>query len=100
MPPEVTHNANSRRFETRAADGALAFLNYTIERDRITFEHTFVPDQLRGKGVAANLARAALSEARQRHWKVVAHCRMSPGSSSGIPSLLIWSNRNLTRDRF
>ena len=74
MPPEVTHNANSRRFETRAADGALAFLNYTIERDRITFEHTFVPDQLRGKGVAANLARAAFSEARQRHWKVVAHC--------------------------
>jgi predicted GNAT family acetyltransferase len=70
----VTHNAKSRRFEIPAADGALAFLNYTIEGDRITFEHTFVPDQLRGKGIAANLARAALSEARQRHWKVIAHC--------------------------
>lgn len=79
MPPEVTHNANSRRFETRAADGALAFLNYTIEGDRISLEHTFVPDQLRGKGVATNLARAALSEARQRHWKVIAHCPFVAG---------------------
>lgn len=74
MAPTVNHNADTRRFETEAADGALAFLDYTIERNRITLEHTFVPDQLRGKGVAANLARAALSEARQHHWRVIAHC--------------------------
>jgi len=74
-PPDVvTHNANSRRFETRAADGSLSFLDYTIAGDRITFEHTFVPDQLRGKGIAANLTRAALTEARQRHLKVIPRC--------------------------
>ena len=32
-----------RRFEAGRPTGALAFLDYTIEGDRITFEHTFVP---------------------------------------------------------
>lgn len=78
-PPVVTHNANSRRFETRSADAPLAFLNYTIEGDLITFDHTFVPDKLRGKGIATNLARVALTEARQRHWKVIPRCSYVAG---------------------
>ena len=73
-PPVVTHNENSRRFETRSADGSLSFLDYTIAGDRITFEYTFVPDQLRRKGIAANLTRAALTEARRRHFKVIPRC--------------------------
>ncbi len=77
--PVVTHNANSRRFETRAADGSLSFLDYSIEGNRITFEHTFVPDNLRGKRVAANLARAALTEARQHHWNVISRCSYVAG---------------------
>jgi hypothetical protein len=78
-PAVVTHNANSRRFETQAADGSLAFLDYTFTGNRITFEHTFVPDNLRGKGVAANLARAALTEARQHHWNVIPRCSYVAG---------------------
>lgn len=73
-PPVVIHNENSRRFEIQSADAPLAFLNYTIAGDRITFEHTFVPDQLRGKGIAANLARVALIEARQRNFKIIPRC--------------------------
>lgn len=78
-PPVVTHNADSRRFETRSADAPLAFLNYTIAGDRIIFEHTFVPNQLRGKGIAATLARAALTEAQQSHWKVIPRCSYVAG---------------------
>lgn len=78
-PPVVTHNTNARRFEIRAAHAPLAFLNYTSAGDRITLEHTFVPDKLRGKGIAANLARAALTEARLRHWKVIPHCAYVAG---------------------
>lgn len=78
-PPVVTHNTNAWRFEIRADDAPLAFLNYTSAGDRITFEHTFVPDKLRGKGIAANLARAALTEARLRHWKVIPHCAYVAG---------------------
>lgn len=75
----VTHNANSRRFETQAADGSLSFLDYTFTGNRITFEHTFVPEPLRGRGLAATLARAALDEARQRNWKVVPRCSYVAG---------------------
>ncbi len=81
----MTHNANSRRFETQSADASLSFLNYTIEGDRITFEHTFVPDKLRGKGIAANLARVALTEARQRHWKVIPRCSYVAGFIKQYP---------------
>lgn len=72
--PRVTHNATIQRFETRAGDGPLSFLSYTFEGDCVVFDHTFVPDELRGRGIAAKLARAALEEARQRRWKVVPRC--------------------------
>lgn len=72
--PSVTHDAISRRFETCDGDDRLAFLSYTCDGDKITFEHTFVPDELRGKGIAANLVRSALEEARQRRWKIIPRC--------------------------
>ena len=37
---------------------------------RQILDHTFVPDELRGRGIAAALARKALDEARQRRWTV------------------------------
>lgn len=70
----VTHDALSRRFEVRVGDHPLAFLSYLLEGNRAVFEHTFVPTELRGKGIAANLVRTALEEARQRGWRVVPRC--------------------------
>jgi predicted GNAT family acetyltransferase len=52
----------------------LAFLSYSFNGNRVIFEHTFVPTELSGKGVAANLVRTALEEARQRGWRVVPRC--------------------------
>jgi predicted GNAT family acetyltransferase len=75
----VLHNVNLQRFESKGDDESLAFLSYTHEGDRVIFDHTFVPDSLRGKGVAATLARAALDEARQRRWKIVARCPFVAG---------------------
>ncbi len=73
-PQRVTHNATARRFETRAGDEPLSFLSYMYEGDRVVFDHTFVPEELRGRGIAAKLARAALTEARERHWRIVPRC--------------------------
>lgn len=73
-PPGMTHNENRRRFEAHIADAPVAYLSYTREGDRAVLEHTFVPNELRGRGIAAKLARAALEEARQRRWKVVPRC--------------------------
>ncbi len=75
----VTHDVISRRFEVRAGNHPLAFLSYSFDGDRVIFEHTFVPTALRGKGIAANLVRAALEEARQRRWKIVPRCSYVAG---------------------
>ena len=71
---QATHDPGRQRF-VWAADGAPpAFLSYTFAGDRVIFEHTFVPDALRGQGLAAQLVRAALTEARRVGWKVVPAC--------------------------
>ena len=73
-PPLVTHHADTRRFEIHVGDGEPAFLSYTGEGDRVVFEHTYVPDHLRGKGMGGILVRAALEAARQRQWKIIPRC--------------------------
>jgi predicted GNAT family acetyltransferase len=77
--PSVKHDATARRFEIPAGGGTLAFLNYTCDGDHLILEHTHVPDELRGKGIAADLARAALEEARQRRWSVIPRCSYVAG---------------------
>ena len=78
-PLPVVHHIRLRRFEARTGDGPSAFLSYTFEGDRVVFEHTFVPDGLRGQGVAANLVRAALAEARQQRWRIIPRCAYTAG---------------------
>jgi len=70
----VTHDLGGRQFEVRTDAGPPAFLSYTFAGDRVIFEHTFVPDERRGQGLAAQLVRAALTEARRVGWKVVPAC--------------------------
>ena len=70
----VRHNAGLRRFEMCDAGLTEAFLSYTREGDRVILDHTFVPVELRGRGLAAQLTVAALDEARQQGWKVVPQC--------------------------
>jgi predicted GNAT family acetyltransferase len=68
------HNVARQRFEAQAGDSASAFLSYRVEGERVILKHTFVPDALRGQGIAADLVRVALEEARQRRWKIVPRC--------------------------
>ena len=55
-------------------DGHLAVAEYLLEDDRMIFTHTFVPPELRGRGVAEKLVRTALEEARQEGRRVVPQC--------------------------
>ncbi|HRF73226.1 MAG TPA: phosphoenolpyruvate--protein phosphotransferase [Accumulibacter sp.] len=73
-PLPVTHNAVLQRFESQAGNSGLAFLSYLVEGDRVILNRTFVPDERRGHGLAAELVRVALDEARQRRWKIVPRC--------------------------
>jgi predicted GNAT family acetyltransferase len=69
----VRHNVAAGRYEAEV-NGHLAVAEYRWEGDRIIFTHTFVPPELRGRGIAEKLVRTALEEARQEGWRVVPQC--------------------------
>ena len=69
----VTHNEVAHRFET-SSHGQLAMCEYRFEGDRVIFTHTFVPSELRGRGIAEKLVRAALQWAAEKNHRIVAAC--------------------------
>ena len=77
--PAVKHNVARQRFELEIAGAAPAFVSYRRNADQLFIEHTFVPEELRGRGIVEKLARGALAEARRQNWKVVSHCSYVAG---------------------
>lgn len=71
--PHVVHNEAALRYEIEI-EGALAFAEYEVSGDRMIFTHTFVPPELRGRNIAAELATAALAGARAAGKRVVPQC--------------------------
>lgn len=72
-PVTVRHDEARSRFSIET-EGHLAHADYSLDGGRIVFTHTFVPPELRGRGLAEHLARAALAHARQHHLRVVPAC--------------------------
>ena len=72
-PVAVQHNAAASRYEA-VVDGHLAVAEYQLDGDRMTFTHTFVPPELRGRGIAEKLVRPALEWARTEKRRVVPAC--------------------------
>lgn len=70
---EVRHNAAEQRFEIDV-DGILSVVDYELADGRITMTHTYVPPELRGRGLAEKLVRAALLHARAEGLTVVPAC--------------------------
>ena len=72
-PITVQHNPAENRFEA-IVDGLLSVADYHIADGVITFTHTFVPPELRGRGIAEKLVRTALDYARREQLRVVPAC--------------------------
>ncbi|WP_326523501.1 GNAT family N-acetyltransferase [Sphingomonas sp.] len=66
-------NRERHRFE-EDVDGYVAFAEYDLDGDTITFTHTIVPSELEGRGVASALVKAALDDVRHRGLRVVPRC--------------------------
>jgi predicted GNAT family acetyltransferase len=69
----ISHDPNATRFTTEV-DGHLAELDYTVAGDVMTIAHTRVPQPIAGRGVAAELMRAALKVAAERGWTINPAC--------------------------
>jgi uncharacterized protein len=73
MAPAVQHDPDSAQFYAEV-DGQRAVLNYQCSGGTMTILHTGVPPSIGGRGVAAQLTRAALDFARSKKWKVRPLC--------------------------
>ena len=73
MNSEVTHNIAAHRFEW-GSEAALAICEYSEVAGVWVFTHTYVPDSLRGNGIASLLLKAALTAARNSGKRIVPEC--------------------------
>jgi predicted GNAT family acetyltransferase len=73
MPPEVRHNPARQRFET-TVDGHVCTADYQLRGDVLWMTHTGVPPAVGGRGVAAELVRAALAWAEAQDYRVEPAC--------------------------
>ena len=69
----VKHNAAAHCYEA-TVEGHRSVCDYEIDGDKMVLTHTFVPPELRGRGLAEQLVRAALTDARAAGQKVVPAC--------------------------
>lgn len=76
IPPAagpVQHLPAADRFEIEV-EGHRSVVTYERSGQVITFTHTFVPPELRGRGLAEQLVRVALDYARTEKLQVVPAC--------------------------
>src|SRR5512132_1972527 len=59
----VRHNSAQQRFEA-VINGLLCHADYRMDGETMAMVHTEVPEALEGRGIAAQLVRAAIEHAR------------------------------------
>lgn len=70
----IHHDRTNRQFET-TVDGHRAYLAYVdLGKQTLDMYRTFVPDVLRGRGVAAMLTKTALDFAASEGYTVIPSC--------------------------
>ncbi len=73
MPDFVTDNRERNQYEI-TIDGWTSVLRYVRRPGVINLMHTEVPPELRGRGLANALVKAALDSARDAGVRVIATC--------------------------
>jgi len=73
MEPEVIHEKENERFVIYM-DGNEVYVEYSMEENMINLYHTFTHSELRGKGLAAHVVRAALEFVKDNNLKVIPTC--------------------------
>jgi len=73
-PYELIFNPEKRRFEL-IVEGAMAVLHYEEFKPGVwIFNHTLVPEILKGKGIGSELMKQTLTFCREKGIKVIPEC--------------------------
>jgi predicted GNAT family acetyltransferase len=70
---DIVHDTEAHRFSVEV-DGHPGTIDYVLRDGVMAITHTRVSPEIRGRGIAAELTRAALHAARREGWKVVPAC--------------------------
>lgn len=74
METIIIHDEENKKFVT-TIDGYEATLEYKITNEKtINFYRTYVPDELRGKGIAGKLTNKGIEYAIEKRLKVIPGC--------------------------
>lgn len=72
---QLTETGDHGRYWAELGDGAQAEMTYMRRPDRsIIITHTGVPPAFEGRGIALQLVKRAVSDARQDGFKIVPQC--------------------------
>ena len=80
---EITHDLSRKQFQT-VADGKTAYVSYDLVDGCLNIEHTIVPREIEGRGIAAALVKAAYDYALDHDLLPAATCRYAT----------VWLDRN------
>ena len=94
---EVLHSPEKALF-TINANSRISRLGYTIENGIFDIRSTYVPDELRGKGIASMLVEAACEYAKEHNFKIVASCSYAVALIKRHPEYGATAGRNFTED--
>lgn len=76
---EVVHNKEKQKF-TITLQNKEAYLSYQKPQENIMdFQHTVVPKEFSGQGIAGKLVKAGLEEAQKTNSKVIPTCSYVKG---------------------
>ncbi len=74
MDIKITHDTKNHKFTARVDDSE-CYLHYNRpKKNVINFYSTFVPGELRGKGIAAQLVEAGLMYAEKNKLQIIPSC--------------------------
>ncbi len=74
MSLTITDAADHERYEAREGDELAGFIDYVLKRGRLALIHTETVAGHEGRGIASQLVRFALDDARRRGLPVIAIC--------------------------
>ena len=70
---EILHDIQKQKFYV-VVDGLESHLEYVKMENVLNLIHTYVPNALRGKGIAGEVVKAALTHAEENELKIIPSC--------------------------
>ena len=70
----ITDAPDENRYVARSEGSEAGEVQYQLDGDVIMFTHTGVPSEFEGRGIASQLARYVLDDARRRGLEVLPRC--------------------------